>query len=386
LSLEGRILLACARHGDGRPDPDRILKLLDAAVNWGQVARLVELHALGPLSFKGLFRLPPGRIPQWFLAQLRDRCSARAARSLLLVMQLHEVLDCLAGAGIVAVPYKGPVLAQMLYGDVAMRESMDLDLLVRKRDVPFAHDALGELGYEPQLKLDCARQQALRRFDYEAPMVRGSDQSLLDLQWASPPRFLSLPAGPDFAGARFATVTLGGREVRTLCAEDLLLVLCSHGAKHVWGRLQWIADVAGVVEVTPFLNWDELLERATAWRRRRMLLLGLSLAHDLLDAPLPEGVLTAIQAEPEVGHLARAVRERLFSVDAGETSVGEQTRFLAAAMDCRFDTARYLARLAVTPTPGDWEAVTLPGWLMAGYYLVRPLRLLGKYVLSRKRR
>ena len=43
---------------------------------------------------------------------------------------------------------------------------------------------------------------------------------------------------------RRCVVTLMGQPLAAPGAEDLLLILCMHGAKHLWKNLGWICDVA----------------------------------------------------------------------------------------------------------------------------------------------
>lgn len=378
---EAELLLLCVRRVW---NAGRARELLAGAPDWDLVLKLAGRHGLAPLLYWRLKGEHAAEVPAGALSRLRGGHLQALRRGILYERELIRILDLLGSRGIDAVGYKGPLLAAMTHQAVGLRSFVDLDILIVQRDLARIFEALGEIGYRPQRNLNRTQWQALLRFDYEAPMVRASDGTLLDLQWASPPRFLSLPVGPGAAGARYATVALGEREFRTLCAEDLLLVLCSHGAKHVWDRLQWIADVAGIIEATPSLDWDAVLAGAARWRRRRMLLLGLGLAHDLLETALPERVLGAIQDDPAVGRLAGAAGGRMFDPGAGETGVIGMARFHAAAMDRRRDALVYLFRLATTPTPGDWGAITLPEWLTAGYYVVRPIRFLVQYVFGRR--
>ncbi len=58
-----------------------------------------------------------------------------------------EVLSRLRTAGIRALPLKGSLLARELYGDVATRTSIDIDVLVAPDDLPHAVSAVSELGW-----------------------------------------------------------------------------------------------------------------------------------------------------------------------------------------------------------------------------------------------
>lgn len=64
--------------------------------------------------------------------------------------QLASVIDALAAEGIGALPFKGPVLALQAYGDPAMREYLDLDILVRREHVSRTLSILGDLGYRSE--------------------------------------------------------------------------------------------------------------------------------------------------------------------------------------------------------------------------------------------
>ena len=62
--------------------------------------------------------------------ELEGRAQANRLRDLELTGELARLLDRFRRDGIAAVPYKGPVLAAQAYGDVALREFVDLDILV----------------------------------------------------------------------------------------------------------------------------------------------------------------------------------------------------------------------------------------------------------------
>src|SRR5438067_2363962 len=72
--------------------------------------------------------------PPSLLDPLRARAREIAARNLYATGELHRLLDVLADAGIAAMPWKGPALAAQLYGNLALRPFLDLDVLVRRRD------------------------------------------------------------------------------------------------------------------------------------------------------------------------------------------------------------------------------------------------------------
>ena len=94
------------------------------------------------------------------------------------------------------------------------------------------------------------------------------------------------PAPLEWEGfrTRMEAVLVGGRSVRTFSVEDLMVLLSVHGAKHFWNRLSWICDIAELAQIPRGVDWELSEKLARRMGCRRMWLLGLSLAHEMLDA------------------------------------------------------------------------------------------------------
>jgi Uncharacterised nucleotidyltransferase len=85
--------------------------------------------------------------------------------------------------------------------------------------------------------------------------------------------------------ARAVRETAGRVEVRVLCPEDHLRLLCRHFLRHGASRPVWLCDVALLVETRgPGFDWDRVL--AGSRRRRDAVLAALGLAGALLGADL----------------------------------------------------------------------------------------------------
>jgi hypothetical protein len=167
--------------------------------------------------------------------------------------------------------------------------------------------------------------------------------------------------------------------VQTLGSEDLLMFLCAHGAKHGWERLEWICDVAQLVRQQPDLNWESIVTRARARGCERMVLLGLLLARDLLEAPVPEPLLARARADASASALARLVQSRMFTDPTAAEDPWNARVFQLRVLERWRDRVRFILRLTFTPSLGDWELVRLPAALSFLYYLIRPVRLAVKY-------
>jgi hypothetical protein len=202
---------------------------------------------------------------------------------------------------------------------------------------------------------------------------------IIELHWRITERYFSFPLDPQGLWDRRVRVSLAGKEIWTFSPEDLLLVLCVHGTKHLWGRLLWICDVARMLCAYPSMNWPRLIAEARALGSERMLRLGLFLANELLGAPLPVEVERGTRADLVVASLTTRLRSWLFVDPEQQPGTLASIPFHLKARERWRDRMRYCLRLALTTTAGDWALVRLPSPFFPLYYLLRPIRLVGTY-------
>jgi hypothetical protein len=253
------------------------------------------------------------------------------------------VLARFAAHEIPALPYKGPVLAQRVYGSLAMRQVGDLDIVVRRRDVARARELLIARGYHSR-RARIAIPGALR-VEYQHRLVHPREHIVIELHWTITPR--SVAAAPTLGELweRREIVPLLDIAFPSLGRDDLLLTLCLHGAKHRWRRLELIVSVAELLaQSSAMLDWDALTARAARLGNLRILRLGLALAGDVLDAPLPPAVRHTLDADAEVQSLAAGVCERLLPRAEGddEDTRLDLHRFRIRAKERFTDRVRYL--------------------------------------------
>jgi putative nucleotidyltransferase-like protein len=346
------------------------------AIDWPLLFDLAERHRMLPLLHRHLRDAP---LPTEAAAELSARNRAEAHRALRLAAELRRLLAALAADGVEALAYKGPALAVRAYGDLSLRSFVDLDLLVRPGDVPRALAALDAAGYAQALDLSPAQERFFRRVDGDYPLLHRDTELLVELHARVSSRRFCMPITTDALMRRAQPVAVGGGEVRAPGDDDLLLVLCVHGAKHRWKRLESLAAVAALLRAGRG-DLATVLARAAELHARRTVLLGLALARRLLGAPLSNYVAREIEDDAGLAALADEAERRLFDDDAGD---GDETAanlaFNLRARDGVLDRARYAVRWAFGPSPEDWRWVHLPDALFPLYRVLRPLRLLMRH-------
>jgi hypothetical protein len=374
---EFNLLLACCSDPTGEEHAERMRQILSRPLDWERVLALVDHHRVVPQVYGELSRYSH-LIPAPRFDALRLRYQNNARKTLWFTAELIRIISHLKLAGIKTLPYKGPVLAETLYGEVTRREFGDLDILILPADVPRAKAALRDLGYEPALELGAGMETAYIKSGYEYSFNVMSRPNLLELQWRIVPRFYSVDFNVADFFDRADEVNFGVCSVRTLCAEDLLLVLCVHAAKHVWIQLSWLCDIARLID-SRSLDWQAIFDEARRLGIERILTLNLLLAHKLLGSPVPYGPLAE---DPQTAVLADEILRVIERSSHYDTESIAYFRLMMRLRERWQDRVRFLWRLALTPSVSEWSAVRFPKLLHPLYRLVRLWRVAKRLALA----
>jgi hypothetical protein len=313
------------------------------------------------------------------MRSLQQRYQTNLHKALFLSRELIRILDCLSAAGLEVVPYKGPALADAIYGDIALRQSGDIDLLIRPHDLPRICSAVRELGYVPNWSLSEAEQLAYLQSGCECAFDGPAGRNLLEVQWAIQPRFYAIDFDMNGLFHRAVTVSVAGRPMKTPSHADLLLVLSAHAAKHVWGRLIWLCDVAQLMNVKT-LDWSWIGSRAQDLGIVRILRVTMLAAQRLLGAAIPAAAQGSLPEDLATAALVAEIEVHITSEATYNVESLSYFRLMMRLRERPADWLRFLQRLALTPGPSEWRTVRLPRPLFPLYRLVRLSRLAARLV------
>lgn len=385
---EIELLLCCARTSIDQAIAERMRTLLQQDIDWEYLHSTAACHGVTPLLYHSLNKTCPEAVPQTILKQLRDYFHAHSLHNLFLTQELLKLLNLFQANGILAIPFKGPVLAASAYGNLSLRQFCDLDILIQEPDLPKATDLLISQGYQPPPQLAEAQEKPYFQFEQflESAKYQGSYDFLhnnkevaVELHWSLTRKDFAFPVDFKHLWKHIEPVSLAGMTVPNFSPEYSLLYLCVHGSKHCWERLAWIVDIAQLLQTHQGIDWEQVMKQSRILGTERVLWLGLLLADKLMGTTLPNKVWQRMQADTVARELSLQVWEQL----SNEPLEGlAQYIFIFKARERLLDKFRYFLGVTMTPTEKEWEFLQLPKFLSFLYYPLRPIRLAAKLALS----
>lgn len=379
-SVEFRLLFLVARP---HPDLAGVRRILSTGVDFAELVRLAEYHAVRPQLVESLYRISWESVPAATRRSLENFRRSHGVRALFVSHRLCRLSEAFAKAGLRFAAFKGPTLAALLHGDVSRREYVDLDVIVPGQQIDDAERLLGTLGYRAADGSRAYRQAFLAHLRQYA-FIDPDSNLAVDLHWSFTGTHVPFPLTPDALWPDLDTVFIGNRAVPTPSLENLALLLAGHGTKEAWRCLGWICDFATLIDRYPDLDWLAVHERAKANRCGDTILLGCAMAEELAGTPVPRPLLGALEKSSRVRMLARRLagdlREGLPDSPEGENFSDFHL------CERQIDRIVGALRLAFIRTSGDYDAMRLPQVLWPAYYATRPFRLAAKAMMALGRR
>lgn len=375
-SAEEELLILCARTVRDDVTEHRIKNLIHSDLNWDYLLKIASIHGLQPLLNWQLNRICPDRIPVEFMDTLKEFLNRNAKRNLFFMQEIIEIIKTLKGHYIESVPYKGPVLTQQVYGNLSMRQFGDLDLMVKREDVPIVKDILISKGYEPEFDLDSVQEQNYLKTQRELKFFHELKGISLELHWEFAGVFLNLPSNAEEIFLDdLKSVDIGGVSIPEISPENLLLILSIHNASHQWSRLAWLVDVATLIS-NQKINLKKVLEISRKLSIQKILFINLYMCQILFNLELDNDISRYLN--DSIVKVSNSFIENYF-LDKSENSLMENMRISMDLREKKIDGIKDGLSGVFKPSFYELNHLKLPSSLFFLYYFYRPLNLMRRY-------
>src|SRR3984893_16527965 len=371
-SPEWAALLQCA-------SPHSDLSILSAflrEVSWPALLAEAERHGIISLLASSVARVEQNLAPPEFAQKIRQLQRAQVLSALQMTAELFRLVDQFRDAGLDILLVKGPTLALRAFGDTGARQYGDLDFLVRQKDILRATELTISAGYKPEIPVEAI---SPKKIPGQYVFVRIAAPLLVELHTERTMRYFprGLPIEEFFARRQY--VSVDGHQIPALAIEDELILICIHGAKHLWERLSMVADVAAFIDRQTSLDWERAFATARSVGAQRMLHTGLLLARNLLGAALPQNVQARLQSDRSASQLAAKIATWLSSAGQAPPGLFSRALYRIRMRGNVVSGLGYLLSLTFSPTQEDWLVGAEKNHDGRFAALRRPVRLAKKY-------
>ncbi|MGE7850325.1 nucleotidyltransferase domain-containing protein [Bacillus paramycoides] len=354
-------------------------------IDWDRFLELTIHHRVYSFIYPKMKEMDKKLVPVRVIQILHQYFKMNTFQMLHLSAEMELVSKLFTENAIRTLFLKGPLLAHDLYGDISLRTSSDLDVLIPIHQLKKAEKLLLEQGYVKDGDIQTILNDWKWRH-HHMEFFHPQKQIKIEIHWRLHP-------GPGKESSfeelweRKRKSTLTSYPIYLLGSEDLFLFLISHGARHGWSRLRWLVDINQMVKQG--LDWKEVYKLFTAYQCEHVGGQALILATELLNATIPE----------ELKVLANQRRSRKLAQDAmfyirkminlhtdpvPDEVAAYHSRHLFSLMSNR---QKFLFIISYFyPYPIDAKTLPLPKYLHFLYFPLRPIlctwRKVRKHVLS----
>ncbi|MCR2802508.1 nucleotidyltransferase domain-containing protein [Paenibacillus soyae] len=370
-SQELRLLLAMLEMEEGSELTFEQWELLQE-IDWHAFIELARHHRVFPTIHLKLQELKTPHIPLFVSGMFQRDYYRNTLQMLALSGEMEQLSSRFADKDIRALFLKGPVIAADLYGDVSLRTSCDLDLLVPMGQLETTEELLISLGYEKDDYISSVLNDWKWRH-HHLTFHHPSKGIKVEVHWRLNPAPSKEPSF-DELWSRKRKSSLISRPIYYLGREDLFLFLVSHGARHGWSRLRWLLDIKKLMNQR--VDWPRLTHLLKKHHYHNIGGQALFLAARLLAAPLKEEMRPLLAsrkaewlAEDTLFYIQRMVN--LHTPPLPKDVERYHRQYLFALMSKR-QKLQYMASF-LYPFPEDARTLPLPKRLHFLYFPLRPL-------------
>lgn len=392
-ALESQLIIACAQTTIPAPQVERIDNILRQQLDWKYIFDVSVRNAVNPVVVWNLLRNFNQLLPEEIKKTLNREFQEHTRHNMFLTRKLIDIIGFFNSNDIPILSFKGPLLANHAYGNLALRQFGDLDILLPPKYLEAGIKLLMTNGYTPTSSLSWLYKtnwNMSRKKD--VGFISDDKNVLLELHWKLSGSHFAVPFEMSRLWQELETVDLAGIKVNTLSFNDLLIYLCLHGAKHSWERFGWICDINELIRSEKDINWELVNSEAKRLGCENTLALGLCLLNEFFDLEVPTPILQKIENDSTFREIVADIRARLFAPEMISVEMGDRYLYQLKLKEKFWDRWKlhlhyifWYLKIIFTPNTVDKNLFQLPRWLAPLYLIMRPLRLFYTYVVMPKK-
>jgi hypothetical protein len=383
------IIEACRVHF-GTTSLQELNNLLDqAGVNFPEIALHSRLHRIRPVVFRILLQ---ANCPENFKARLKTELHSITLNNFSIAKETERIIQSLAQLGVSALPYKGVAYSKQFYGDISMRESSDIDLVLEPDQLEKTFSFFEKDGYSMFLGED------VRRNSLKAFMEQNKDLCFdkktkegpgfhVELHWeVTHPRYLAPKHLNQFDRTNTRLEKIIAEDHYFLNPAEHIRAICLHHMVHDGIEyIKTLIDLAqGIKEhdsIGDRLLLQKKIQEMNAHYEMGAILLSIE---NLFGIPSNYSIEYTTASQKASEHIldynlsstvGKYQRHRIFSlINHYRRTVKNRIIFIRNQREKNIFIKQYWANV-LSPQQAELEWVKLPRFLYFLYFIIRPVRI-----------
>lgn len=378
ITREDKLLLLIARTKINNEIKSEIISILKQGIDWNYIIDRCDKHKLTALLYWNLKYIGYNSTPSEIMEYLKSIFEENARQNLLLTGELINILNKFNSNKINAIHYKGPSLAQLAYNNLVFRQFIDIDILVKRSDIIKVNYLMNQMGYVLESCPENIDESMYFKTQTEHKYINYSSGNIIEIHNKVQGHFFHFPTDPYFLYEDLRLMNFNKHGFKTFNYENLLILLCIHGARHNWSRISWICDINELIHNNG-IDWSKVIENSEKLGVKRILLINLLLTRYLFELELPDIIQICFEKDKVPDVICHSVMEKIFNKENSSYKLFERLSLDLRKRESLKNSIIDILRSIFNPTYEDYREFKLPTYLYSVYYLIRPVLLLKRY-------
>ncbi|MEP9406907.1 nucleotidyltransferase family protein [Peribacillus frigoritolerans] len=213
---------------------------ITASFDWDLFLELARYHRVYPLIYTKIVKIDKKLVPENILKSLYIEYKKNTFKMLQLTSEIEQISRLFNANKIRLLFIKGPVIAADIYGEISLRTSKDLDILILRDDLRIVEELLINFGYQ---KTETASTlNGWKWMEHHVSFFHPEKGIEVEIHWRLHPPPMKEPSFNELWERKRVSL-LTTYPVYYFGKEDLFSFLIVHGARHNWFRLRWLVDI-----------------------------------------------------------------------------------------------------------------------------------------------
>lgn len=298
-------------------------------INWDELYERADMHVVKPQLGRLLNNISLPLVPASILKNLEVANRENLYRQLQNVAEYLQIKKQLDEVGVPAIPFKGFWLANQFYGNLADRESVDVDLFIRVSDLEKVKQVMFGRKYVaeeplPRLTSDYIVNELC---EYNFDKYTGDTRSFhFEFHWRISMNVYGLNINFNELEPQITAGDLQHTKLDVFNpSANLLLAVMHHAGKDHLSLLRQVLDISCILKKQGDIDWDWVVSKAQKYQMEKMLYITIKTASLVTGAGIP----AAISGKVNSKFIARLATNRIRSMEEKITWENTVKRSLA---------------------------------------------------------